>query len=127
MFNYLLAAYNVEAGLQPNYNQSAASNQASNHPTGQANAPATGNATSHIDNRAIIQPYSLGTGPKQPEYQFAADNRGYEPDSHANGKQQDVERDAPDGGHGGHGPPGKGARVVRDARSPYPCRNPLPQ
>ncbi|XP_017054944.1 synaptic vesicle glycoprotein 2B [Drosophila ficusphila] len=114
-------SYNVEAGLQPNYNQSAASNQASNHPTGQVNAPATGNANananSHIDNRAIIQPYSLGSGAKQPQYQFAADNRGYEPDSHGNGngngsgngngKQQDVERDAADGGHGGHGPPGK--------------------
>ncbi|XP_017116291.1 synaptic vesicle glycoprotein 2B [Drosophila elegans] len=105
-------SYNVEAGLQPNYNQSAASNQASNHPTGQVNATAvavaTGNANPHIDNRAIIQPYSLGTGSKQPEYQFAADNRGYEPDSHAsNGKPQDVERDAPDGGHGGHGGPGK--------------------
>lgn len=118
--NPLISAYNVEAGLQPNYNQSAASNQATNaaghhHPAGQTNSIAS-NAT-HIDNRAIIQPYSLGTGAKQPEYQFAADNRGYEPDNHANGKQQqqDVERsagggDAPDGHGRGPAGPGKGRK-----------------
>ncbi|KAH8269696.1 synaptic vesicle glycoprotein 2C [Drosophila bipectinata] len=109
-------SYNVEAGLQPNYNQSAASNQATNSPS---HHPGQGNANPHIDNRAIIQPYSLSVGPKQPEYQFAADNRGYESDSHVtNGKQQDVERaagDASDGGHvsgggGGGGGPGKGRK-----------------
>lgn len=116
----IFLAYNVEAGLQPNYNQSAASNQATNSPS---HHPGQGNANPHIDNRTIIQPYSLNVGPKQPEYQFAADNRGYESDSHVtNGKQQDVERaagDASDGGHvsggggggggGGHGP-GKGRK-----------------
>ncbi|KAH8292739.1 hypothetical protein KR018_010306 [Drosophila ironensis] len=119
-------SYNVDTGLQPNYNQSAAaSNQATSNQQ-PSHHPGQGNATSHIDNRAIIQPYSLGTGPKQPEYQFAADNRGYESDSHVtNGKQQDVERgagDAPGGGHGsgggaagggggaGHGGPGKGRK-----------------
>ncbi|EDW30622.1 GL26881 [Drosophila persimilis] len=82
-------SYNVEAGLQPNYNQSAASNP-SNHSTG--NATGNANANPHIDNRAIIQPYSLGTGAKQPEYQFAADNRGYEPDTTTTNGKQDVER-----------------------------------
>ncbi|KAH8420050.1 hypothetical protein KR009_005249 [Drosophila setifemur] len=136
-------SYNVEAGLQPNYNQSAASNQ-STHPTGH---PSAGQVNSnanpqlqphpqpHIDNRAIIQPYSLGSGPKQPEYQFAADNRGYEPDNQANGKQQDVERaagDAPTDGHGagvgsgvvavsGSGPPaGSGPGKGRKKSSPLP-------
>jgi len=58
---------NVEAGLQTNYNTNSSS----------------------IDNRAIIQPYSLNTSGKSPEYQFAAVNQGYEKDQH------DLE-------HGGH-------------------------
>lgn len=95
-------SYNVEAGLQPNYNQNnaaAAAAAAGNAPSNPNNSSSlTGsntnsNSATHIDNRAIIQPYSLGTGAKQPEYQFAADNRGYEPETTINnGKQLDVER-----------------------------------
>ncbi|XP_030382331.1 synaptic vesicle glycoprotein 2B [Scaptodrosophila lebanonensis] len=83
-------SYNVEAGLQPNYNQS-------NSPSNPNNLSPT-----HIDNRAIIQPYSLGSGAKQPEYQFAAVNKAYEADlssNYANNGKHDVER----GGAAGDG------------------------
>ncbi|KAH8276474.1 hypothetical protein KR044_010875 [Drosophila immigrans] len=105
-------SYNVEAGLQPNYNQNNAAAAAANagnaasNPNHSAsltgsNSNSANSATQHIDNRAIIQPYSLGTpSAKQPEYQFAADNRGYEPEFNQNGKQ-DVERVAAGGGAGG--------------------------
>lgn len=90
----VLVAYNVEAGLQPNYNQNNAASNPNNSTSLTENGSNTNsNSATHIDNRAIIQPYSLGTGAKQPEYQFAADNRGYEPETNINnGKQQDVER-----------------------------------
>ncbi|XP_036338890.1 synaptic vesicle glycoprotein 2B [Rhagoletis pomonella] len=65
-------SYNVEAGIQPNYNNS---------------------RNNSIDNRSILQPYSLGSGGKDPEYQFAAVNKGYETDiSSAGGDKHDVEK-----------------------------------
>ncbi|XP_011177044.1 synaptic vesicle glycoprotein 2B [Zeugodacus cucurbitae] len=65
-------SYNVEAGIQPNYNSS---------------------RNNSIDNRSILQPYSLGSGGKDPEYQFAAVNKGYETDiSSAGGDKHDVEK-----------------------------------
>ncbi|XP_017870658.1 PREDICTED: synaptic vesicle glycoprotein 2B [Drosophila arizonae] len=88
-------SYNVEAGLQPNYNQNnaaAGAGNAAHNPNNSPSLTGSNSNSTHIDNRAIIQPYSLGTGAKQPEYQFAADNRGYEPEPNTNGKQQDVER-----------------------------------
>ncbi|ALC48849.1 CG3168 [Drosophila busckii] len=99
-------SYNVEAGLQPNYNQNnaaaaAAAGNAGNNSSNSANqtgANSNSTAATHIDNRAIIQPYSLGSGVKQPEFQFAADNRGYEAETNINGKQQDVERTGGGGG-----------------------------
>lgn len=132
----LYIAYNVEAGLQPNYNQNnaaaaaanAGSNAASNpNPnsaslTGSHSNSITNNSSNagqqHIDNRAIIQPYSLGTGNKQPEYQFAADNRGYEPETNINGKQQqhqDVERVGAGGAGDGHD-----ATVGKHSKAPLP-------
>ncbi|XP_036215362.1 synaptic vesicle glycoprotein 2C [Bactrocera oleae] len=65
-------SYNVEAGIQPNYNSS---------------------RNNSIDNRSILQPYSLGSGGKDPEYQFAAVNKGYETDiSSAGVDKHDVEK-----------------------------------
>lgn len=123
-------AYNVEAGLQPNYNQNNAAAAAANagnaasNPnnsaslTGSNNASTnSSNAVQHIDNRAIIQPYSLATGNnKQPEYQFAADNRGYEPETNINGKQQqDVERVGAGGAGDNHD-----ATVGKHSKAPLP-------
>lgn len=71
--------YNVEAGLQPNYN----------------NSNTNPNANS-IDNRSILQPYSLNTGSgadKDPEYKFAAVNPAYENDS-----KHDIEKGSNNGG-----------------------------
>ncbi|XP_067635960.1 synaptic vesicle glycoprotein 2B [Eurosta solidaginis] len=65
-------SYNVEAGIQPNYNSS---------------------RNNSIDNRSILQPYSLGSGGKDPEYQFAATNQGYERDISSAGRDKhDVEK-----------------------------------
>ncbi|XP_030371354.1 synaptic vesicle glycoprotein 2B-like [Scaptodrosophila lebanonensis] len=75
-------SYNVETGLQPNYNHSNSASNPSLSPT-------------TVENRAIIQPYSLGSGAKQPEYQFAAVNKAYEGDlssNYANNGKKDVER-----------------------------------
>uniref|UniRef100_A0A034VRR2 Synaptic vesicle glycoprotein 2C n=2 Tax=Endopterygota TaxID=33392 RepID=A0A034VRR2_BACDO len=93
-------SYNVEAGIQPNYNSS---------------------RNNSIDNRSILQPYSLGSGGKDPEYQFAAVNKGYETDiSSAGGDKHDVEKGsaavievtngvAIHGGNGGGGNNGGGS------------------
>lgn len=58
----------------------------------------------------------MGTGAKQPEYQFAADNRGYEPEPNTNGKQQDVERI-------GAGGPGDSSDEDAKRKTPLPPPN----
>ncbi|EDW78204.2 uncharacterized protein Dwil_GK16302 [Drosophila willistoni] len=112
-------SYNVEAGLQPtNYNTQINPTSGTNNVVNSQQQQQQ--QQQHIDNRAIIQPYSLGQSSKQPEYHFAADNRGYEAETvpnsvnstnspNSNGKHQDVERALGDDGHGhGHGHAGKG-------------------
>lgn len=54
MFFFLLSAYNVDTGLQPNNN-------------------------SIVDNRSILQPYGLGSENKDPGYHI---NEAYESDKH---------------------------------------------
>lgn len=58
--------YNVESGLQPNYNIS---------------------SNNSIDNRSILQPVSLGSGDKDPEYKFASVNHAYDADT-----ENDIEK-----------------------------------